>query len=186
MSDEAIKARLRRYLELARRGEAGERENAEKFLARLLARHGLKLEDLDDEIAAKVEFRWPCEGELEQRLLMQVVFTITDASELRYGKVAGRGANKGKTVFIFDMTPGQKLEAELTLAALMPDFRKKADQLLTAFIHTNKLFPASARRDDCDEPMKDPYSAMEIKQIALLMAGMSRTVIPRGAIGVSP
>ncbi|PPE75453.1 hypothetical protein C3942_00730 [Solimonas fluminis] len=184
MSDDAIKARLRKYLELSRRGEGGERENAEKFLRRLLTENGLRLEDLDDELTAKVEARFVVNPGIEERIVTNVICCVLAVTTFRHGIAKCRGKNAGKVAWLVQMTPGQRLEAELMLGALMPAFQKKLEQLATAFIATNKLYAPSGPGDESKGDSEfDPITEMEARQIAAMMHTMTRTVIPRGAIG---
>lgn len=170
MSNDQIKARLRKLLELARRGEGGEAETADKFLRKLLARHGLTLSDLDDEgtVAVRREFKF--KGKDEEQLLTQIFCRILRSGEISAGIYRGS--------YVISLTPGQHIEAELMVGPLLKDYRKQKKNLLNAFVVANRLFSGQASEDDDGTTL----SAEELDAILRMAGGMNPVVIPRGAL----
>jgi hypothetical protein len=177
MSDESerIKERLRKLLELARRGEGGEKETAEKFLRKLLAKHGLTVEDLGDEVAP-VAAAFYYLNEMERLLIVQVVCVAKQKTSSKFGYHKRRHKTKGWKMTAA-LTPGQKIEAELMLQYLMPALRKEAERLMVAFASANKLH---VKTDEPREPSK--LSLDDMAAIAAMAGAIKPTAIPRGML----
>ena len=71
---EKVQAKLRKLQALAERGVGGEKETAKRMLEKLLARHGLTLDDLADE---RRDTRWfPAPTKFDVRLAAQIMAKV--------------------------------------------------------------------------------------------------------------
>jgi hypothetical protein len=172
MNDERLRSRLKKLLALAKRGEGGEKENAQRFLETLLQRHGLTLADLDDEAAPRIEASFNYRNEMERRLLMQVVFMVLNVSKVNYRHIA-----RGRTA-IFSLTRAQVAEVQAFYDAYRPELHKTLERAFLAFAHTNRIY--GAERDDGSAPPDRPKE--ELDAIIAMMRGMRPTQVSRALI----
>lgn len=168
LNADKIRSRMQKLLALARRGEGGEKENAQRFLDKMLAQHGMTLADLDDEGEQKqfVDFKYS--GELERRLLVQIVCTVLNTSKVN---VAYARSKMG-----LDVTRAQRLEIDLFFASLRKELAKNVDRMFLAFIVKNGITGPSESSDD-DEPSK--LTREDIEAIRNMMEGINKTDVRR-------
>ncbi len=168
-----IKSKLHKLLALARQGVGGERDNAQSVLNKLLARHGLTVDDLDDE-SAKREIRWFTPKNDHERTLLAhcVAATLGKAWD---GKAWFVKRSKARGC---ELTPLEHAQIELLFEVhkklLAKQIRKQAEMGLTAYLSTNRLYAQDADRND-SEPC--PLSAADIASIQAIMAGMRPTPV---------
>ena len=170
MNESKIKARLLKLLALAKRGEGGERENAQRFLERELQRRGMTVEDLDDDKSKPVEceFRW--RHEYERWLLIQILAMVTESDRVRYTKAA-----REKRLFT-KLTTAQKMEVEMFYEAYRVSLSAAIELTIAAFVMKNDIFS----RNQSTENIASPEMSMEdMVAIAAIMAGMRRTEVRR-------
>jgi len=169
MNNDKARQRMLKLLALARRGEGGERDNAQRFLESMLKKHGMTLADLDEDCQ---EAEWKCfpiKTAQDRRLLVQVAGMVLKSNSLDLRQQRGK-----KNVWI-EVTKAQHLEIELHYRAFNRDLKKVQEQAFIAFISRNDIF--SGVRDDDHAPPK--YSAADLAAIAAMMEGMSRTAVHR-------
>jgi hypothetical protein len=140
---------LHKLARLAESGVGGERENARRKLAELLAQRGLTLEDLSRTETQMAEF--PVATAQEETVLVQIIATVTQA-DVRYTQRTRRGK---RTSLHLPLTPTHASDVREQWAhfrpllqreqrALAARQRAQRKQLPSAFIHANKIFPANA------------------------------------------
>ena len=168
MDNEKIRQRMQKLLALARRGDGGEKENAQRFLDRMLKEHGMTMADLDDEVEPTQVFEFKYRGNLEKRLLFQVVFTVLQVGSLKYGQ--------HKTSIIMEMTRAQHLEVQMAFDIYRRELENKVDQLFLAFIHKNQLF---GLQKDKDQGGGRQLSEKEAADIRAMMNGIDQTTVRR-------
>lgn len=173
MDQDRIRARLQKLLALAKRGEGGEKENAQRFLETLLKKHGLTLDDLDDEAAPKIEAEFKYRDALERKLLFQVISMVLDSANVRYRQVVG-----GRAIRI-DITRAQAAEVSTFYEAYKPAMRKTMERAFLAFVQTNRIFGTASNEDADDRPR---MSKEELDALIAMMRGMRPTPVHR-AIG---
>lgn len=125
---------MRKLLELAKRGETGERDNAGKLLNRMCAKHGITREDLDrgDIRPRLVEFHVASEN--EHALAVQVATAVT-------GEAVYLGYPEGNPTLRLIQLPGaQAVEFETLYTAYLSAWRENVAALLYAFVARNNIF----------------------------------------------
>lgn len=166
--NEKIISKLRKILALARQGVGGEKTNAEAMLAKLMAKHGVTLDDLDD--SAPVS-RWdfPYRSDIEKRLLYQIICaTLNQPSTATYRR-------PGKRALRVDMTKAQKMEVDLAFSIYKKALKKEIERCWKAFIYANNIFPTDNSHQD-----QDPTSNLDLAEliaITHMAAGMKPTTI---------
>lgn len=162
--DGKVLARMKKLLDLAKRGVGGEAANAERFLAKMLAKHGMQLSDItgDEQQRAKVSLKWRTkEGRL---LLLQIIAKVTDADAFT------TWVRRGQKELIVELTPAEHAEVLMHEAALAPALSKHMRRAMQAFIQVNGLYSTPS---ECDEPA--PRKPMDKDELAAIMQMMSAT-----------
>lgn len=146
--------KAKKLLALAEKGVAGEKQTAERFLARFLAKHGLSLDELVDE---KIEeHRIKIKGtSLHQNLLHQIIYSVNRNCELF-------GFSHSRSQFMIEATKADFIEIELKYQiyskSLDVEYKRMQDEFLEAFIHSNEIYAKEPKPDkaDADERHIDP------------------------------
>ncbi|MCP1605751.1 DUF2786 domain-containing protein [Pseudomonas citronellolis] len=142
--DEKVQAKLRKLQALAERGVGGEKVNAQRMLDKLLARHGITVEDLSNE---RRETRWfPAANRFDRNLAHQIMSKICDSSMVDLWVSKARPKQIG-----VDVTPAEAIEFELHYDALRKALAECFKDAFVAFVQANRLFP-STRDGDYAEP----------------------------------
>ncbi|UXA39113.1 DUF2786 domain-containing protein [Pseudomonas juntendi] len=135
--DVKVQTKLRKLQALAERGVGGEKDNAQRMLEKLLARHGLTIDDLADE---RREIRWfPAANKFESRLALQILSKICNTSS----PDVYRHKQKPKLVGV-RVTPAEAIEFELHYDALRKALGDHFQDAFSAFIQVNRLFPSNS------------------------------------------
>lgn len=131
--DQKVQDKLRKLQALAERGVGGEKVNAQRMLEKLLARHGLTLDDLADE---RRETRWfPAPTRFDVRLAAQILAKVCNTNDPGvYGS-----KSRPKQVGI-DVTPAEAIEFELHYDTLRKALTEHFKDAFSAFIQANRLF----------------------------------------------
>jgi hypothetical protein len=168
--DENTLTRMHKLLELAKRGVGGEAVNAERFLCKMLAKHGMQLSDItgDEQQRAKVELKWRTTE--DRSLLLQIIAKVTDDSEFL------TWVRRGKKVLIVELTPAEHAEVLMYEAALAPALVVHMRRAMQAFIQVNQLFPTTSKSNDDETPIK-PMDKAELEAIVQMMAATQRTSV---------
>lgn len=174
MSDEKTKARMLKLLALARQGVGGEAANAERFLRKLLDKHGMTMADLEDGEQPKVRAAFTWKTDEEHAILVAVICRALNAPDFDCYKRGGK--RKG---FEVDLTVAQRVEVELSMAAYMPEFKRQQGLMFAAFLHKNRIYPDV--KAETSEPAKPP-SQEDLEAIIAMMRGMRATPVHK-AIG---
>lgn len=166
--NEKVISKLRKILALARQGVGGEKTNAEAMLTKLMAKHGVTLDDLDD--SAPVS-RWdfPYRSDIEKRLLYQIICaTLNQPSVDAYRQ-------RGKRAMRVDMTKAQKMEVDISFSIYRKALSKEIERCWKAFIYANNIFSTNSRHQDDSTASKTDLA--ELAAIARMAAGMKPTPI---------
>ncbi|MGF6590735.1 DUF2786 domain-containing protein [Pseudomonas sp. 2835] len=138
--DQKVQEKLRKLQALAERGVGGEKANAQRMLETLLARHGLKLDDLADE---RREICWfPAPSKFETRLAAQILAKVcnTDSPD------AYRSKQRPKQIGV-KVTPAEAVEFELHYDTLRKALEAHFQDAFSAFVQANRLFPTTPSDD---------------------------------------
>jgi hypothetical protein len=166
---------MKKILALARRGVGGEKATAEAMLAKLLARYGMTVADLDgDEQKAERHF-FTYRTDTERRLLIQIVANITGANSIHHWK------RKGKRVIGFELTTLQYAEVDVRYEAyrgpLQAELNKTTNRVYAAFVQANDL--GVSRTNEDDDSDRPPTDLDELMAVMALMQTMRPVPIHR-------
>lgn len=162
-----LEAKLRKLLALAERGEGGEKENAQRVLDKLLARHGLTIHDLIDE---RREIRWfPAVNKFDRPLAAQILAKVCNSLEISTYR-----SNKRKKQIGVEVTPAEAIEFELHYDTLRKALTTSLDDAFSAFVQVNKLFPRESS-DEFDPTLTD----RDLRVIAMASAISPTQINPR-------
>ncbi|MFY3630812.1 hypothetical protein ACOTFH_29625 [Achromobacter xylosoxidans] len=167
MNTDKARERMLKLLALARRGEGGERDNAQRFLDRMLQKHGLTLADLDDQEQPTEWQRFAYGKDMERRLLEQVLSMVLKVNEFSY--------RQDKKAIHVKVTKAQHIEIELHFRAYQRELKSVLEHAFIAFVQRNDIFSGVAS----DDAQRKKYSADDLAQIMALMSAMPRTEVRR-------
>jgi hypothetical protein len=160
-----ITEKLRKLLELSRRGVGGERANALELLEALMRKHRVSMADLGVDERVRHYFT-PPKGQFGRRLLFQTFGAVgLDSSWWSNRNWPGK---IGK-----DVTPAERIEIEMRVAAYVPELNKSLDICFRAFVQTNKIF--SEKPDNPESEIDHETAGLT----ALAMLGMTKVSIHR-------
>jgi hypothetical protein len=163
IASEKLLDRLRKIQALARHGVGGEKENAERMLARLLDLHNLTIEDLDGE-SKMIEWRFKADSGFDIRLVNQIIFKVTNVCNYRIYKYNGKAGLYG-----CELSAAQAIECEAILAILRPALEDHFQIAFSAFVQSNQIFGDSPAEDqgDKEETPEDRARTFAIMQMML-------------------
>lgn len=169
MNNDKARQRMLKLLALAKRGEGGERDNAQRFLGALLKKHGMSLADLEDDGLAAEWMKFPLKTVQDRQLLVQVAGMVLKSNSMPSRQYRGQKA------LWLHVTKPQYVEIELHYRAFKKDLEKALELAFIAFINRNDIF--SGVKEEGDAPCK--YSAEDLAAAAAMAAGMPRTSVRR-------
>jgi hypothetical protein len=161
--DQKTIERMRKLLELARRGVGGEAANAERFLHKLLAKHGMTLSDITASDQKRIEVSFKYRTDEDRKLLVQIISKVLDSSEYTTWKV------RGKRVLIVNLTPAEHAEVLMHHAVMVPALEAHMKRAMMAFIQVNQIYPSTSRE------AKGPRKPMEKEELESILKMMSAT-----------
>lgn len=157
---------LKKLKALAERGQGGEKINAQAKLNALMKKYGITEEELDDNCKQPYEFK--CKNDIEEKLLRQTIYKVTNERGSAYGFVRTRTGRHIKHLLGCDCTKAQKLEIEFLFDFYKRTFNKDLKTLLDAFIQKHRIF---GELKDGEEPQQiDPE---ELKRLLAMQDGLS-------------
>ena len=160
---ETIIEKLKKVKELMDRGEEGEALAAKNLLFKLLAKHGLTLDDITDDVKKSYLFKYVFAR--EKRMMLQCISKVADDPKLRYSH-----QNDKKKEFWVDLTEWQYIEVSDMIEFHVKQFRKemelKMDAFLGAYINKHNLFAESS------EPGESTLTPEELAEFLRQYEGM--------------
>lgn len=139
---ETIISKLKKIKELAERGEAGEAQAAKAMLITLLQKHGLTLEDIQDEKTQKYTFRYAFADEKD--LMLQCISKVADDPKLSYSYRRDR-----KKEFFVELTEWQYVESKDLIKFHLKQYRDKKKERMqsffSAYLSRHALFAESSK-----------------------------------------
>lgn len=141
-----LRTKLMNLYRLAKAGGTeGEAASAERILMRLLAKHGLKVSDLDDQDTEQHMVEFIYHGPYERRMLIHIMAKIGLADE--DGRISWYRPTKNTSIRImFKMTRAQEAEAKLLYSLYLRAFKAEMERMTYAFIHANGLYNSGPGR----------------------------------------
>lgn len=164
---EKVQAKLRKLQALAERGEGGEKVNAQRMLEKLLARHGLTMDDLAEEIR---KIRWfPVANRFDRKLAAQIMAKIGNTND------PGIYTNKRRPKHVgVETTPAEAVEFELHYDTLRKALAEHFNDAFSAFIQANRLFSSLP-----DDELPEGLSERDLRVMAMAGAVPVTPINPR-------
>ena len=174
---EELLEKIKKIKALADRGVGGEKTTAQATLERLMQEHGITEADLEVERVETVFF--PYHDELERRILIQIIFSVTGKPAFGcVGAASGRKRKKYGT----DCTAAQRLEIEFNHKFFYEAAKKEFEVFLYAFFKKNGIFPPETVVPPGDiEDLEE--EELQTLHRAAMMAETMEHYTPRKAIG---
>ncbi len=144
MSTQKLKTRMRMLLAMVRQGEAGERDNADRALSRLLKKHGYTISDIDSEEEDVFDFR--VKSDEERVVLLSLISKVRGGFDVRI--------SAGKRNFSVLLTQGEHATITAMWEIYRDEWKKEATRTLRAFVNQNELYPESCLADQDKEKKK--------------------------------
>jgi hypothetical protein len=139
-----LKDKLLKLYELAKRGVDGEKVNAEFMLNRMLQKHGLTIEDIDQETPKKRYYKYTTK--LNDKLISQIIFKVINKRNVY--------SIKGYKEVMAEVTDYQHIQILELIDFHLENFDKERKQFLndftSAYVQKHRLF-----RDSDDDDFKD-------------------------------
>lgn len=164
MSDQ--KERLKKLYALAIRGVGGEKEQAEAILQKLIKKYGVSMNDLDENIVN--EYRIKYSGEIERKILIQVVYKVTNESGNTFAFEYTKSGRTCRTLHGVKCTEAQKIEIEFLFDFYKKLYKKELETFFIAFVHKHDLFGDLKEGEEGTELSKE-----ELLKVYAMMAGLS-------------
>ncbi|MDO6813803.1 hypothetical protein [Tenacibaculum soleae] len=143
--EDKLKDKLLKLYELAKRGVAGEKVNAELMLNRMLNKHGLTIEDINQEIPKDRFYKYTTK--LSDKLITQILFKVVGSKEI-YGV-------KGYREVCAKVTDYQHIQILEMIDFHLSNFDKERKQFLndftSAYIQKHRLFRDTTYDNDIKE-----------------------------------
>ena len=159
--NQKVQDKLRKLQALAKRGVGGEKANAQRMLDKLLARHGLTIDDLADE---RREIRWfTAPTMFEKRLAFQILAKVCNTDDPPAYRSKGRPKQIGIKV-----TPSEAIEFELYYETLRKAMDEHFQDAFSAFVQANRLFS--------NQPSNDPEPLLSERDFRVM--NMASTIQP--------
>jgi len=167
MNTDKARERMLKLLALARRGEGGERDNAQRFLDHMLQKHGLTLDDLEDQEQPSSWQKFSYGTSMDRRLLEQVLFKVLKVDSFKF--------RQGRMSFEVCVTKAQHIEVELYYQAYRAELQSVLEHTYVAFVQRNEIFSDLG----CDDDKPSRFTEEDLEQIMALMSAMPRTQVHR-------
>ena len=152
---------LRKLKALAERGEAGERENARTILAGLMEKYGVEEADLQDDALEESCFSYL--GPIERRLLVQVIFHVTNGDRRVYAYKHGKGS---RSTICCMCTKAEAVQIGVEYDFYRELWTQELDLFFRAFVNKHSIF---SDRPTGDDP---GVSHRDYLRMAAMMAGL--------------
>lgn len=174
---EELLEKIKKIKALADRGVGGEKTTAQATLERLMQEHGITEADLEMEREETAFF--PYHDELERRILIQVIFSVT--GKPAFGCVGAASGRKRKK-YGADCTAAQRLEIEFNHKFFYEAAKKEFEVFLYAFYMKNRIFPPDGIAPEQETKALTEEELEEVLRAEQMAATMEKYT-PHKAIG---
>lgn len=166
---ESIRERLLKVLRLAQEGVGGEKVNAEALLAKLLKKHRISREELEESVAEPTEEVWlKYSDDYEFAVLRQLVKRICG----RKRKVFTDKRKRRQVVV--SVTHPEKVALTIAWEVYRKAWKSAMESLVIAFVYKHDLRDLSADLDDdSDQPELTPEEKEKARRAAMMMEGLA-------------
>lgn len=163
-ADNKIRERIVKLHKLVEQGIGGEKQNAQKILNKLLAKHGITLSEITDDDKEE-EFIIKFKGSFEKRLLIQIIRKIRNRETMGC-------FNKNR--LYFNSTKMEHVEILTLFSVYKNALSREFEDLFVAFIHQQDIFPL--QKDDDQAEKNDKPKTPEERDRAKKLASMMSTI----------
>lgn len=166
---------LRKIKALAQSGVGGERESANAILERLMEKYGIEESELSHEAVEMTWFKY--DGDLERKLLNQVVYMVTGKGDMYIRKDSmGRKMRQNGAY----CTKSQAVEIEYCYSFFKEAMKEELQDFYIAFLYKHRIFPSTTpENQDEDEPL----DLDKLNKIAGMMRSMDDRELRRALPG---
>ncbi len=158
MTDQ-IREKLKKILELSKRGIDGEKDNAQRILDEMVKKYDTSLDELNSEVCKECYF--PYKNNPEKELILYILRSISDKEFRSY---------TDKTLGM-ELTVSENIQAEIMTVTLLRQYRKELKNLPRAFAVANQLY--SKRKSEPKELTEKEKKANE--ELQRLARGFNKT-----------
>ena len=160
----------RKLLELVRRGVGGEAANADQMLQRMMRKHGIRIEDIDDDSRLRRTFHFKSKE--------QKTFTLQCIASVIGSKGHYTTARGVRGELYVDLTTAEHLECAIRVDHYWRLWVKEREAFYDAYIQANKLF---AKFDPEGTEREQPMSAEELEKLrrTLELMGSAKVLSPQ-------
>lgn len=164
---QTLREKLLKIQALSKSGTGGEATAADAALKTMLEKHGMTMADLESLSEVLADFDFLPSGDLERRLLMQVIYSVVGFTRTTYKrpKTGQVGVNCTRT---------EMAEIAVRFEVLRVDFVKQFDFFYDAYCHKHELFPPQDKRTAADQREGTPE---EIERLRRLMGGIDKAAM---------
>lgn len=155
---------MKKLKALADKGVGGEKENAESMLKRLMEKHGVSIEEIEEDQKIPRDLKFTKKNE---QLFWQIL------SHIMGGAAQYRSHKNSTTRIRIEMTSSEHIEFEAKMNFFQKKFEEDFSIFYRAFIHKNDLF--SKPSDLSSEPKEmTPEEIDEYFKVKEMMQGMKK------------
>lgn len=154
----------KKLIELAKRGVDGEKINAQEMLNRIMEKHGITFEDIEEETKKFFEIRVMKKHE---RLFCQVLSTIVG------NKLKIYNSHKQRYKLV-ELTTAQYIELECKFNFYKKVYDDEMESFFLAFIHVNGLLPNNVDKNDIAKKPLTPEEQNIINKAVQMIKGLNK------------
>ena len=173
--DNNILELLKKLKRLSDSGVDGEKENATDKLEKLMKKHGITWDMIDENVPKRREFKV---HKKDERFFFQTMSSVIGSKDYRTYNSDNKKIVKR---YIFEMTDLEFIEFDSKYHFYLDKYKSDLEIFYLAFIQKNELYRKRTDddKDDDDKPLSEK-ELEEIKKIRLMMFGMeSHKVVKR-------
>lgn len=167
---------LKKLLVLSKRGVNGEAKNAEMLLNKLLKKHGMTLEDINNVEQTK-DYDFEFESKWEENLLNQLAYAMFPEKDVYVYTYKRKKYNR--THLMLKLTSAEFIEFDYAYNVYRESWNKELDLFYHAFIQKNKLFPPENKKKKNVKCIDDEYSKEELFKMSMFANGINKTSMRR-------
>jgi hypothetical protein len=130
---------------LAERGEGGEKLNAERMLCKLMEKHGISYDMLEEESLSYRYFKVPAHL---RKVYINIVYQVVNYKR----KWDLYSVKNKKNEYAVLLTFAEEIEVRALLKFYADAFQKELEVFTRAFIHANKIFPTAEDPNRSEKP----------------------------------
>jgi len=175
---EALMRRIGKIKTLAERGVDGEQAAAQSMLENILARHSLRMADIEAPARARKWVEVSFSGKHERSLMTHVILKVRQEP----GSLQIKQRKRARSSYYVELSTVEHVEVEFVFELMRKALAEEMDKVLSAFIFRNRLYgPSEVQDDNKPRPEQTPEERARLRQIAAI-SGFMNPVNVRKAI----